>query len=558
MKCKRFYSFVTAVIMIFSMSILFSIKTIIPIEANAAYENTHINTGNQAYDIVEVAKTQIGYHEGSLEGTTSGSNNYTKYNEWFGSLSGYGKKYAWCQTFIAWCANQANIPTNVVPKVSGTVSGMEFFQDNGVWQDRNYTPSTGDIIYFYSNSSESGYHVGIVSGVSNGYIYTIEGNYSNKVSEHSVVLGSSSIVGYGCPNYSRVNKDTEPPTISDIQVYDVSVSGYSIAVHGTDSGSGISQVRFPTWTIYNDQDDIIWADGDYVGEHAYFRVNTSDHNNELSWYITHIYAYDNAGNVSSAPVNDVLIENENPVISEVEVFDISTSGYTVRAKVIDSGSGINRVQFPTWTHENGQDDLIVDCGSNNSARGTFDGDYVTYRVNVSDHNGEMGWYCTHIYAYDNCGNIASGATPNVLIENEEPDISDVEVFDVSETGYSIRAKVSDSGSGINRVQFPTWTKENGQDDIFANWQVNPAASGTIDGNTVIYRVNASEHNNELGIYQTHIYVYDNCGNCRQYRVDEVDLSAVAPTGDCNKDGEFTVADIVQLQKYLLGNGTLTN
>ena len=50
----------------------------------AAYENTHTNTGNQRIDIVEVAKTQIGYHEGSLEGTTSGSNNYTKYNVWNG------------------------------------------------------------------------------------------------------------------------------------------------------------------------------------------------------------------------------------------------------------------------------------------------------------------------------------------------------------------------------------------------------------------------------------------------------------------------------------------
>ena len=38
---------------------------------SAAYENTYTNTGNQRADIVAVAKTQIGYHEGSLEGTTN-------------------------------------------------------------------------------------------------------------------------------------------------------------------------------------------------------------------------------------------------------------------------------------------------------------------------------------------------------------------------------------------------------------------------------------------------------------------------------------------------------
>ena len=36
---------------------------------SAAYENTHVNSGNPRVDIVEIAKTQIGYLEGSLEGT---------------------------------------------------------------------------------------------------------------------------------------------------------------------------------------------------------------------------------------------------------------------------------------------------------------------------------------------------------------------------------------------------------------------------------------------------------------------------------------------------------
>ena len=40
---------------------------------SAAYENTHRNSGNPRVDIVEIAKTQIGYLEGSLEGTVKRS-----------------------------------------------------------------------------------------------------------------------------------------------------------------------------------------------------------------------------------------------------------------------------------------------------------------------------------------------------------------------------------------------------------------------------------------------------------------------------------------------------
>jgi hypothetical protein len=202
-KISKLVAILTSIVMCL---VVFSIVPKTELVVSAAYENTYSNTGNQRVDIVAVAQTQVGYHEGNsksdVSGTSSGSGNYTKYNNWFGSLSGYGYSYMWCQTFIAWCANQAGVPTDVVPKVSGTVSGMDFFKKQGTWQGSSYTPQSGDIIYFYSSSSTSGYHVGIVESVSGSTINTIEGNYSNKVARHSTTVGSSSIVGYGVPNYS--------------------------------------------------------------------------------------------------------------------------------------------------------------------------------------------------------------------------------------------------------------------------------------------------------------------------------------------------------------------
>lgn len=182
----------------------FSFHFALPVSAD--YENTHINTGDQATDLVEVARTQVGYHEGT--------NNYTKYNVWFGSLNGYGYNYAWCQTFVAWCANQAGIPTSMIPRVSGTVSGMDFFKKNGTWKDAGITPEKGDIIYLHSKSS-SGYHVGIVADVSGGQISTIEGNSSDRVAERTYSVGNSSIVGYGCPEY--VGPDPTPTTVLNVE-----------------------------------------------------------------------------------------------------------------------------------------------------------------------------------------------------------------------------------------------------------------------------------------------------------------------------------------------------
>ena len=173
---------------------------------SAAYENTYTNTGNQRADIVAVAKTQIGYHEGSLEGTTNSSNNYTKYNVWNGKIEG-GYRYAWCHAFVSWCANQAGIGTDIVPKTAGTSTGRSFFVNQGTYRQSaanggSYVPQSGDIIYYGSGSSPS--HVGIVSDCDGSTVYTIEGNYSNKVGTRAINLSNSYIIGYGVPNYKGV------------------------------------------------------------------------------------------------------------------------------------------------------------------------------------------------------------------------------------------------------------------------------------------------------------------------------------------------------------------
>ena len=86
------------------------------------------------------------------------------------------------------------------------------------------------------------------------------------------------------------------------------------------------------------------------------------------------------------------------------------------------------------------------------------------------------------------------------------------IEDVSVSGYTVYCDVTDN-TGIERVQFPTWTEYNGQDDLDGDWWSGTKSRGTwIGGNTFAFRVNRSEHNDEIESYATDIYAWDNYGN----------------------------------------------
>ena len=187
-------------------------------------------TGNQRTDLVNVARSQLGYHEGDsiedLNGTGSGSGNYSEYGYWFGTQvkgNTYGHYYAWCAMFVSWCARQAGIPTSVISNAayahadgSNSSGGYSYFHVD-YKSPTEYTPQEGDLIFF-DKASQAGEwdHVGIVIGVSNGQVYTIEGNASNAVISGSYPLTDAEIQCYGLPKY--VNGEPDSGTLSNTEV----------------------------------------------------------------------------------------------------------------------------------------------------------------------------------------------------------------------------------------------------------------------------------------------------------------------------------------------------
>lgn len=148
------------------------------------YGRAFTSGGNQA--IVEVALTQLGNEGGQ------------PYWSWYG----FGGRVEWCACFVSWCADQCGyLESGIVPKFSLCSDGVNWFKGKGQWQDKNYEPQAGDLIFFDWGSDGSIDHVGIVEKCENGTVYTVEGNSGDACKQRSYPVGSGSIYGYGCPNY---------------------------------------------------------------------------------------------------------------------------------------------------------------------------------------------------------------------------------------------------------------------------------------------------------------------------------------------------------------------
>ena len=214
----------TAMVAILAMQIAGSAVTAsaleMPYKAHSVYEHSEYYeklcavelTENLRENILNIAMSQLGYHEGNstseLDGTNlNGSNNYTEYGYWFGTQvkgNSYGHFYDWCAMFVSWCARQAQIPTNVISNSAyANASSSVYCFNNMAYRARGtYTPIAGDIIFFdWDGLSDSWDHVGLVYDCDGSSVYTIEGNSSNMVAKKEYPLDKEVIRGYGIPSY---------------------------------------------------------------------------------------------------------------------------------------------------------------------------------------------------------------------------------------------------------------------------------------------------------------------------------------------------------------------
>lgn len=132
---------------------------------------------------------------------------------WYCGRNGICGNFAWCNAAITYWAHKSGNYNEVChgKDYAYTVWHAQRFQSAGEWHTDIAGIKRGDIVFFDwagSNSVGAIDHIGIVTDVKGGTVYTIEGNTENVCARR--VRYASTIVGYGRPKYKGTAP--KPPT----------------------------------------------------------------------------------------------------------------------------------------------------------------------------------------------------------------------------------------------------------------------------------------------------------------------------------------------------------
>lgn len=205
-------------------------------------------TGNDAEDLLRVALSQVGYHEGNnasqLDGSNlQGSKDYSEYGYWFGmygNKKGRGHYYSWCAMFVTWCARQAGIPTSVISNSAYATIGSRTYGFNKCpyYDKEGFEPRPGDLIIFYRDDDMAdNAHVGLVYRVIGNTVTVVEGNKYNQVRVRLFSLSDPYIQGYGRPNYrgelpaAPERVEAECDTTVPAQIWTHTVTGADVPIY---------------------------------------------------------------------------------------------------------------------------------------------------------------------------------------------------------------------------------------------------------------------------------------------------------------------------------------
>ncbi|QUL56301.1 GBS Bsp-like repeat-containing protein [Paenibacillus tritici] len=261
---------------------------------------------------------------------------------------------------------------------------------------------------------------------------------------------------------------------------------YEVIVEGIHDD--ISKVTFYTWTEANGQDDLKQMSGQKISSGVWkVSIPLSEHNYETGIYTTHIYTTDLLGNSTGIGVQTEITKSIQAP-TEANLLDGSYVVYAYGVK----RDALN-VTFPTWTAYNGNDDLAIPLVPGEKVS---DGIWKAV-VPFNKHNNETGIYYNDVWV----DGVYFGGSHTLVKRNNVQIPAKVNFKDGS---YEVI--VEGIRDDISKVTFYTWTEANGQDDL------KQMSGQKISSGVWKISIPLSEHNNETGIYTTHIYTTDLLGN----------------------------------------------
>ena len=295
------------------------------------------------------------------------------------------------------------------------------------------------------------------------------------------------------------------------------LGSFDVVISNVKAPNGVETVSVPIWSEINGQDDIIWYTANRQNNGTYtVNVKASAHKNSTGLYNVHLYYIQKDGQMTGVggtttqvfigktpeqlkPKASFAIENNN---AKAGTFDAVITN-------ISAPLGVKEVLVPSWSLENGQDDLIW-----HKATKQNDGSYrVT--IKASEHKGNKGNYRADAYIVDNANNRNYIAEKVVSVDYARPSgVLTIENNNTAAGTFDAVVRNIVAPTGLKEVLVPSWSLAGGQDDLI--WH---KATRQADGS---YRVTikATDHKNSTGKYRADAYIVDD-SNKRFYLTEKV-------------------------------------
>ena len=304
------------------------------------------------------------------------------------------------------------------------------------------------------------------------------------------------------------------------------LGSFDVVISNVKAPNGVETVKVPIWSEVDGQDDIIWYTADRQSNGAYtVNVKASAHKNTTGFYNVHLYYVQKDGQLTGVggtttqvfigktpeqlrPKASFAIENNN---AQNGTFDAVITNITAPL-------GVKDVLVPSWSLENGQDDLIWHKATKQS-----DGSYrVT--IKASEHKGNKGNYRADAYIVDNSNNRHYISEKVVSVDYARPSgVLSIENNNTATGTFDAVVRNIVAPTGLKEVLVPSWSLAGGQDDLI--WH---KATRQADGS---YRVTikATDHKNSTGKYRADAYIVDDSNN-RFYLTEKVvEVTQTRPT-----------------------------
>ena len=295
------------------------------------------------------------------------------------------------------------------------------------------------------------------------------------------------------------------------------LGSFDVVISNVKAPNGVETVSVPIWSEINGQDDIIWYTANRQNNGTYtVNVKASAHKNSTGLYNVHLYYIQKDGQLTGVggtttqvfigktpeqlkPKASFAIENNN---AKAGTFDAVITN-------ISAPLGVKEVLVPSWSLENGQDDLIW-----HKATKQTDGSYrVT--IKASEHKGTKGNYRADAYIVDTSNNRHYIAEKVVAVDYARPSgVLTIENNNSAAGTFDAVVRNIVAPTGLKEVLVPSWSLAGGQDDLI--WH---KATRQADGS---YRVTikATDHKNSTGKYRADAYLVDD-SNKRFYLTEKV-------------------------------------